>query len=298
MGLARIINSEEITRTRFIQIGEYIPWLGQGAWISCVRRMEHLVAIDNSRKAHLFYWIIQEVNKEALSHETTWFIGSLIRSNAIVKESLGGISGIFRRWVKLFFSDGGNFSAGVTIHSPRGPFTIVARLASILADDDAHRGIWCAKGSSGNKPCFKCANVVSVKSGWEGEEFVTVECDRPASFMLHTDESLWQSADKLKAVATDPLTTCARKEEVEKSEGLAWNADGLLWDRGLRQHVRPVSSYLDDWAHVFITTAPRTRPQKPHARRDPPSCVAISLAFVGAKRAQEMFCATTDEIQR
>ena len=143
----------------------------------------NLLSIDQSRKSYLFYWVFQQVQPEILTREAAWLIGGLIRTS-VVKTAIGGVSAIFKAWLKLFFRDACNLTTGITIHSPRGPFTVVAKLSSVLADDDAFSGIWSSKTSSGNKPCFKCVNVVSERSGWSGNGHVSVACDNPNSFVF------------------------------------------------------------------------------------------------------------------
>ena len=75
------------------------------------------------------------------------------------------------------------------------------RLGTVIADEVAQKSIWSVKGASANKPCMFCMNVVSVRSGLEGDGDVIVDTEDFSRFSLHTDLSVWKVADMLSDLA-------------------------------------------------------------------------------------------------
>ena len=110
-----------------------------------------------------------------LNRENMWFTGGAIRSQQ-VKLIKGGLSAAFKHWVKLFVAPLHNFEKGVTCHFGDGSVRLLfAKLSGVVADEDALRGMFRFKGSAGIKPCFKCCNLVSVRSNLDGDGAVGCE---------------------------------------------------------------------------------------------------------------------------
>ena len=212
-----------------------------------------LLSVDNTRKAYVFYWAIEQFGVEVLSREQAWFVGAVIRSS-IVKQVEGGLSAVFKLWVRQFFLSGANFSHGVTCHGSRSVFMIKAKINTILCDDAAKSGIWSAKGSSGIKPCMNCLNVVAARRDHlEGDGLVSIQCDNTSEFQLHTDDTVWAAADMLEEMASSRATK-VELECTEKTLGFKFNPAGILWDKSMRSLLGPISCSMEDWCHVFVVS--------------------------------------------
>ena len=195
---------------------------------------------DPTRKSYLWFWQFAEFGPELLSREGNWFLGGMLRSN-IAHNLAGGISCMFKHWVKHFFSPGASFHDGITCDGLSKVFVIKAALHTVLADADAMKAIWRFKGSSGCKPCQFCMNVVSSRSRHIGGRFVSVESPEVRSFCLHTDQTVWGAADHLAQLKTGTHTKKHFAEQ-EQMLGLPYHPEGVLWDHDLRTHVRPISA--------------------------------------------------------
>ena len=119
-----------------------------------------LLKADNSRKAHLFYWCFEEFGVEVLSREDAWLFGGLLRSKILNKSVDGGLSTVFKYWMKTFFASGVDLSAGVSWHTRQGPLMIYAVLGTVLGDELALKSLWSVKGSSGSLPCMMWQSVI------------------------------------------------------------------------------------------------------------------------------------------
>ena len=63
-----------------------------------------LLAQENTRKSHCWYWAFEEWGAAILSREECWFIGGILRSSK-AKKVKAGARGMFKHWLKLFFGE-------------------------------------------------------------------------------------------------------------------------------------------------------------------------------------------------
>ena len=131
------------------------------------------------------------------------------------------------------------------------PTLLRLAITNILADEAAIKAIWSNKGASGNRCCLLCRNVVAMNRDLtSGQEYIVdVSCTDPARFDLASDHDIWASFDRL-ANEEDTLTKSAF-DTLQQAVGLTYDAEGLLADMELRQHVRPTSTVMD-WMHNFM----------------------------------------------
>ena len=90
-----------------------------------------LLRLDPSRKSHLWYWQFEEWGPEILSRESNWFLGGVLLSES-VHNIEGGLSCVFKYWLKQFFRAGANFADGITCHGRAGTFVIRAVLKTFI----------------------------------------------------------------------------------------------------------------------------------------------------------------------
>ena len=160
-----------------------------------------------------------------------WLVGGIIRTET-VKDVLGGVSAVFKHWLTMFFRSAADFRKGVFVQCSADSFILVAILRTVPADEAALKGIWNTKGSAGLKPCMNCMNLCSVRSELEGGSFVSVSCHNISKLTQFSDETLWDAADKLAACDARRIATNGSKaalEKLEKSLGLCYDPDGVLW---------------------------------------------------------------------
>ena len=80
---------------------------------------------------------------------------------------------------------------------------------------------------------------------------VTTQCHSIADLELHSDETLWASADIVEASFHNMRRKCDFEED-QRIHGLTYNPEGVLWDTELRRYVKPISTSVNDWCHVFL----------------------------------------------
>ena len=213
----------------------------------------NLLKVDNTRKSVCVYWAFEEQGHELLSRENNWFLAGILRSS-IIKRVAGGLSCVFKCLMEVFFGASFNFAlTGVTVHTTNHVQHIFADLGTLVADEAAIKSIWSVKGSSGWKPCLLCKNVVGTRFGIaeHSSYFVGQGCADFQKFDLHSDHSLWECVDALTAASE---SNCSKKdmEDLEKTLGVTFNPQGVLWHKSLRQFVKPISCTMWDFCHVWL----------------------------------------------
>jgi hypothetical protein len=190
---------------------------------------------DNRRKVFCIYVTIRELGHERLKDQSCWLPLAVIRT-VVTKDVAGGISAVFRVMLRRLFLVEKISSDGICIDLAvpgTGYVNLYFGLGNIVADGDALRGIWSAKGSSGKLPCILCKNVVSeqVLSPY----MVDLSCCDPARFDLATDEQIWQKVDALHA--QHGVGSKKSFEDTQMMYGITYCPEGLLWDLPLRRWV-------------------------------------------------------------
>jgi hypothetical protein len=220
------------------------------------------LAYDNKRKIWATYWSFLEFGL-GLSCEFLWMSTHAARS-AVVHELDGGISALFTDMILQFFNVGGhNMANGIMLEFPDGEqIMFFAKLSTIVADGDALKQIYSIKGSSGNKVCLECKNVLRhmselaayaptyKNSSGQDVKFVTTACDDVRELDCHTDESINMAVLML----ADAYPKVSKKEfaDLEMIHGINFTPNGLLFSTALWSMPRPISIYMYDWVHVFL----------------------------------------------
>ena len=189
-----------------------------------------------------------------LSSEHIWLYFGVIRQKDMASRVSGGLSGVCRAILNIFFTGVHSFLSGVTVHFGDEAKMLRARLCTILGDEAALKSIWSVKGAAGHKCCFKCINIVSNQSGLADVAPTpgallparTVAVDR---IQFHTDESLWTAADRAHAARHGPVGVF---QALQIAVGISHNPAMLLLDASLRSIARPITVTLFDWVHVWL----------------------------------------------
>ena len=107
------------------------------------------------------------------------------------------------------------------------------------------------KGAKAKLPCFCCLNVLGVPPSEElPDGFVPLDSFDKPSFVAATNADWWSKADTLSAY--QPVLGKTKFSQVEIAMGLNFNEKGLLWDKELRRHIRPMDIATYDSMHVML----------------------------------------------
>ena len=130
-----------------------------------------------------------------------------MRSN-VVSGMPGGVSGLMRRVLNVFYSSSGNnFSRGVSIVHRSSCVVLTATFAGFIADEKAHKEIMAVKGAAGTKPCITCKNAVQfTDADHRPEYYVGIECHDYDSFDYHTIASFYAMVDHLEAAHSEGMS--------------------------------------------------------------------------------------------
>ena len=225
-------------------------------WPICVYADEatggNVLRIDSSRKAYCFYWQFLAIDDMLPHRSCIWNLCGVLRTR-VVQKIEGGVSAAFQAMMKHWFRAGQNmlqhgfrFVFGGECHF------IFARVEVNLGDAEWHRAAWRSTGSAGIRVCPLCSNVVSDRSGLGAHlqaRYVDTTCSNAALLILHSDESIWQIAEVLRASHAGTKT---ERESLETRLGFNSHLEGILMDRELRQFLGP-TSVVFDWLHVFLS---------------------------------------------
>ena len=124
----------------------------------------NVLSPDTTRKSCMVYVTFLHM---PLHLEASWMTLSVIRAKDI-RRCTGGFPAIVRGLLEQIRAD---TQDGMVISLDSGPELLFIDRVLVLADHEGMRALSGWKGSSGYRPCFKCANVVSLDGA------------RPASFV-------------------------------------------------------------------------------------------------------------------
>ena len=198
------------------------------------------------------YVSIRELGHRYLKHAACWLPIAVLRAT-FAKKIAGGFSAcfraVFRQW---FLSDRIHdtpvmLDLAIPVHRHAAFYF---KLGNLLADGEAYRSLWTAKGAAGNVPCLLCKNVVSfdcIGSAY----LVHLSCHDSRRFDPSANADIWSKADKLEAMKHDG-TTKTVFDRMQMLYGLTYSPCGLLWDVELRRHVKPVEAITFDAMHATV----------------------------------------------
>ncbi len=213
---------------------------------------------DNSRKTWAVYYAFAQYGAEALQNEDVWLVATLIRAPTI-EHIAGGMSAVMGAILKVFYSRTSHNmqTAGILLHLGHNNslVRVFTALGGLLADEDAIHQMWVCKGSSGNKPCLVCLNVVS--RDWHAKHvrssdsvLVSHTNTNIAQLQLHTNATVRHIINEL-AVAK---TTLSNQDLKDKETRLGWKhvPGNMLLDEELNDIVDPSKHNIYDWMHCYL----------------------------------------------
>ena len=208
---------------------------------------------EKSRMTQAIYWTMANLPDNILVQSGMWLLFSVLRSS-IVEKMPGGVSGLIRKVMHIFFGSGPrSFKLGIVLHYSGRTVLVRGVFSGYMADEKALKEIFGLKGASGSKPCITCRNVVQFLSNADlvGTSLVGIACRDVHQLRYNSNANIYQLVDKLRHVRDH--STKAELAKIEQIFGMHCNEDNLLFDDTLRDIIRPVDHYLRDWMHTLMS---------------------------------------------
>jgi hypothetical protein len=209
----------------------------------------NVLRLDNKRKFFAVYVTVKEFGPAYLKHEHLWLPVAIIRSSVAKDRIPGNLSGcmklLFRKWFLTDRIDHDGVLLDLDIPDSRYA-NVYLKLGNVVADGDAYRAIWSAKGASGKLPCLLCKNILSQRTN--SVYLQHFSCPYADRFDLATNEEVWEKADKIAASRLG-----GGHARLQVMYGMTDSPSGLLWDLQLREHVRPVDVITFDSMHCLVS---------------------------------------------
>ena len=207
--------------------------------------------VHNRRKLQACYFSIVEFGGYNLSQEHAWCVLACVRTD-LVNQLKDGLTQLFKLWIKAFFCESGNLSAGISLQINGMDRMMAFSLGYIVADEAAIKHAFENKGAAGKMLCLFCQTTIQKRYAPAvlGMLVPHTEVDH-SNLILHTDHSIWQVVDHLHA---EYMAGLSKKEfsDLETRLGFNYTPHGVLLDHDLRAIVRPISQTCFDPMHVYL----------------------------------------------
>jgi hypothetical protein len=211
---------------------------------------------DEGRSFEAVYWTIMDLPAWFRSQKAVgWMILTCVPSK-IVKNVTGGMSAIAAGVLKACFPEDVTVHnihrTGILLQHSGAEVSIRCRFACWLADEKELKSVASCKGSSGNKPCVSCLNVVGRRIPGDDGNLVHVTCPDEAKFVPNTPATLAHMADDL--AAKHGAIRKAESEKLETCYGLKYEPTAILFNSYLRDMVAFPDSLYSDWMHCLVAS--------------------------------------------
>jgi len=207
---------------------------------------------DNKRKAYLIYFTVKEFG-DIIRHENAWLPIGVLR-HSVLDQLPGGLSEALRELFWTFFRGPMNFQDGIEVNHHGASNKIYAVISNVLGDEAALKSCWNGKGAAGTKCCVCCKNILSKNTDLldfaDMSYFRSIDEVSDASFDLTSDLDLWSMVDRLSSAWN--ATTKQEFDDLQKSMGMNFCATGVLADRNLRKHIKPITCHTWDFMHTYL----------------------------------------------
>ena len=199
-----------------------------------------------------------------LMQEPAWLILGIFRSHKVATLS-AGISQVANIILKQIFKGPVRPQAGLVLKCPMGrTLRLYFELGMFLQDGAAQKHVFGIKGDAGSRFCMLCMNAMTLRSAldvtdMDDEHAFAGVCGllRHQDLHLCSDADVLQSADRLagRVAAGVPKAQIALWEQ---ASGINFQEHGLLFDRDLRDVLRPCSQFAHDWMHATCSNGTLT----------------------------------------
>ena len=216
-----------------------------------------VLAPELNRKSIIWYASLLEFGSK-LCHQELWNCLACLET-AVAKLVAGQVSSLTRVLVRdMVCGDRAMNNAGIVLPvGPSGrPERVLIRYHATLADEEALSSMLDLKGASGVVPCaMRCWCVDKQKPTDAARNLrplsqiapaiVDITCTDKAKILLKCDADVWEDCDHLAAHGGDA--------GIAVSVGINYHANGILFDRELRQSFGPSSSHRYDPLHILFS---------------------------------------------
>jgi len=227
---------------------------------------------DNKRKMFSCLVSIAEFGPTILKLNAAWIPMYCIRHD-VARTIPGGASYVFRMFLRQLYLEDRVGANGIVlpVSTPVAAHIVLYfTTGNLVFDGDALRMILGWKGAKGKLPCPGCLNVIAQDDELPSDQFVRLTCADADKFVAATNDDVWMKADTL-AAAHGAIGIGAFKH-LETALGFTYIPQGLLYDRDLRSHVRPVDCLTLDQMHCLLSDG---------LAQDEVSCVLYVLHNLG-----------------
>ena len=214
--------------------------------------------LDNRKKCMVLSFNFAELGKRNLSRGLTWMVPVAVR-HSMLERVRGGWPHMLKTYLRrqLLGSQCGLQTSGVVVNLHGEHLVIFARLTNLFSDGDGLRAALDWRGANSLKPSFRHSKVLKLGSGLAhmDPEYVEIDCDDPKRIKGWSNEEFEAVIDLIIQAherVVDGTLTKGTFENICFSHGLNYNEHGLIFDRSLRDVVRPVNIVTMDWMHTIL----------------------------------------------
>ncbi len=241
--------------------------VGRIALYSDTVRPGNALRPDKARSFEAIYWTLMEFPQWFRSSASGWLSLLYISSQTLAKVK-GGLSKVMEQLLLAIWPSSG-FNMGVSgIRITKNPMAcpggamagpcfdavIRARFGCFVADERALKAIAQGKGSSGLKPCLRCANILSGDPD-------RIPATSPLKHYRHgvpEEFDQWTSPRfmEVRDRVLQTWRTCRKHEalEVQKILGVSYEeGEGLIWGPASNIAQIPVSLYYDSMHSLWAS---------------------------------------------
>ena len=208
---------------------------------------------DGGRATQCVYWTCLEFPAWFRSRRCGWLPFTYILQKDLKKAGIID-SQLMRLWVLTFDNEEAspNMTAGFALPNGDRTWVLKGRCCVSVADWEQHIRGFNFIGYNGLIPCGGiCKNVIGRRPDFVDPVFVHISSHEYHRFQMHTSESLFEAADEVQRVAEEEP---ARLAVEQTSTGIKFHSKGLLFDRWLRNKLKPPMAMYVDWMHTYCSS--------------------------------------------
>ena len=159
-------------------------------------------------------------------------------------------SQLMRLWVDVFDNESvePNMTKGFALPNGDQIWQLKGNCCVSVADWEQHVRGFNLMGYNGIVSCGCCKNVLGRRPDFIDPVFVHISSHEYHRFQLHTPESLFEAADEVQRIAEEEP---ARLAVQQTSTGIKYHRDGLLFNKRIRDKLKPPMAMYADWMHTL-----------------------------------------------
>ena len=208
---------------------------------------------DGGRATQCVYWTCLEFPAWFRSRRCGWLPFTYILQKDLKNAGIID-SQLMRLWVLTFDNEEAspNMTAGFALPNGDRTWELKGRCCVSVADWEQHIRGFNFIGYNGLIPCGGiCKNVIGRRPDFVDPVFVHISSHEYHRFQMHTSESLFEAADEVQRVAEEEP---ARLAVEQTSTGIKFHSKGLLFDKWLRNKLKPPMAMYVDWMHTYCSS--------------------------------------------